>query len=244
MSTFKPLELDSDLVDELWRSPIAQAVERVASRQTHPVTHAAFEEVPWHLFGIPQAGRSQITVRTPFLDNDIVALAYRAPAQLRRSSRTALRLIRQNSPSLSGVPTDRGLAWPGPTWHSSARRVASSVTFKLDYWHKEGLPSALSMTEPWFSALDALGLLGLHKFLPYRRWFRHECAAYVADVVADVRKRHMPFWNSQFLATLADDHVRGRHNRLRELNAVLTLEAVDRLLIGNTTPTGTSHGLA
>ena len=118
------------------------------------------------------------------------------------------------------------------------RRLFCAVTFKLDYWHKEGLPSALSAGEPMLAALDSIGLLGLHKFLPYRRWFRQECAAYLAEVVADVRKRHMPFWAPDFLADVVNDHVRGRSNRLHELNAILTLEAVDRVLIGGASPAG------
>lgn len=244
MSTFKPIGLDAGLVDAAWQPALARATERVVQRQIHPVTHAAFEEIPWHLSGTLQAGRSQLTVRTPYLDNEIVALAYRASASLRHSTHPSMRLVHENAPALARVPTDRGLAWASPGWRSLPRRLFCAVTFKLDYWHKEGLPSALSATEPLFGVLDALGLLGLHKFLPYRRWFRRECAGYVAEVVADVRKRNMPFWTPAFLAGVVDDHVRGRANRLRELNAILTLEAVDRLLIGGVAPEGTSIGPA
>jgi asparagine synthase (glutamine-hydrolysing) len=244
MSTFKPIGLDAGLVDAAWQPALAHAAERVARHQAHPVTHAAFEEIPWHLSGTLQAGRSQLTVRTPYLDNEIVALAYRASASLRHSTHPSMRLVHENAPGLARVPTDRGLAWATPGWRSLPRRLFCAVTFKLDYWHKEGLPSALSATEPLFGALDSLGLLGLHKFLPYRRWFRRECAAYLADVVADVRKRQMPFWAPAFLAGVVDDHVRGRANRLRELNAILTLEAVDRLLISGAAPAGTPTELA
>jgi len=243
VSTFKPIGLDAGLVDAAWRPALAQAAERDARRRSHPVTHAAFEEIPWHLSGTLQAGRSQLTVRTPYLDNEIVALAYRASASLRHSTHPSMRLVHENASALARVPTDRGLAWATPGWRSLPRRLFCAATFKLDYWHKEGLPSALSATEPVFGALDALGLLGLHKFLPYRRWFRGECAAYLAEVVADVRKRNMPFWAPAFLAGVVNDHVRGRSNRLRELNAILTLEAVDRLLIRGAAPAGNSIGL-
>ena len=36
---------------------------------------------------------------------------------------------------------------------------------------------------------------------------------------------------SSFLESLASDHIRGRKNYVLELNAVLTLEAVERLLL-------------
>lgn len=236
MSTFKPVGMDFGLVDPAWNGALAQAAQRVAHDPAHPVTHAAFEEIPWHLSGSLQAGRSQLTVRTPFLDNEIVALAYRAPAHLRHSAHASLRLIHEHAPALAQIATDRGIAWQKPAWRSLPMRLFCAVTFKLDYWHKEGLPTALSHTDPLFSLLDAAGLLGLHKFLPYRRWFRHELAPYLAEVVNDSRTRNMPFWNKRFLDTVVDDHVKGRANRLRELHAILTLEAVDRLLIGTSTP--------
>lgn len=41
----------------------------------------------------------------------------------------------------------------------------------------------------------------------------------------------MGFWNSGFLMRLEADHVSGRKNYMREIDAVLTLEAVQRLLL-------------
>jgi asparagine synthase (glutamine-hydrolysing) len=69
------------------------------------------------------------------------------------------------------------------------------------------------------------------KYLHYRSWFRKELAEFINDVLVDARTRQMPFWNSSFLESLASDHIRGRKNYVLELNAVLTLEAVERLLL-------------
>ena len=57
-----------------------------------------------------------------------------------------------------------------------------------------------------------------------------ELAEFTNGVLVDVRTRQMPFWNSSFLGSLASDHIRGRKNYVLELNAVLTLGAVERLL--------------
>jgi hypothetical protein len=38
------------------------------------------------------------------------------------------------------------------------------------------------------------------------------------------------FWNSGFLETLAHQHINGCRNYVHEIDAVLTLDAVDRLL--------------
>ena len=69
-----------------------------------------FREIPSSLFGSLAAGRSQVTFRTPYLDNDLVSLAYRAPADARRSPDSALRLIGESDPRLGRIPTDRALS--------------------------------------------------------------------------------------------------------------------------------------
>jgi asparagine synthase (glutamine-hydrolysing) len=123
------------------------------------------------------------------------------------------------------------LVWGGGGPSFLMRRLFSEVTFKLDYLHKEGLPHWLSSLDPLIGSLSKCGLLGLHKFLPYRSWFRRELATYVSDVLSDPYTRLLPYWNSPFLASIVPDHVHGRKNYIREIHAVLTLEATERLLI-------------
>lgn len=231
MSTFRRSGPRSDLLDPELAQRVDAVVAEEQARTVHPVTHAAFEEVPWHLFGTLAVGRSQLSVRTPYMDNQVVELAYRAPPYLRRTPAPALRLIHDNDVDLAVLPTDRGVAWGPVGLHSRLRRLYCEVTFKLDYWHKEGLPDALAPFDAPLGFLSCLGLLGLHKFLAYRAWFRHELAPYTAQVIGDACRRGLPFWNGTALRTLVPEHVNGRRNHLRDIHAVLTLEAVDRMLI-------------
>jgi hypothetical protein len=75
--------------------------------------------------------------------------------------------------------------------------------------------------------------LGLHKFLRYPSWFQNECAAYVRDTVAAAKDRLDEFFDPGFLQTMAGEHVDRKRNNSSEINAVLTLEAVERLLFRN-----------
>jgi len=231
VSTFKPLGLQAQLLSESCAKSVATETQRAISGAAHPVTFAAFREIPCSLFGLLAAGRSQVTFRTPYLDNNLVALAYRAPASLRRSPRPALRLIERANPQLARIPTDRGELLGSSGLGYAFRRALGEVTFKLDYYRQEGLPTFLSAFNPLLSSLAPLGILGLHKYLPYRHWFRKELAPTVMERLSTERVREAPWWRKKAPEMCARAHISGRANHARELNAVLTLEAIDRLLL-------------
>jgi asparagine synthase (glutamine-hydrolysing) len=231
MSTFKPLALTPELFSPEYAPLIAASGRTSPGSTAHPVTFSAFREIPSSLFGSLAAGRSQVIFRTPYLDNDIVSLAYRAPIRARTSPDAALHLIGRAHPPLGRIPTDRGLIAGASGWSGVLRRLFAEVTFKLDYLHKEGMPHRLSGLDPVIDRLSHLGVLGLHKYLPYRRWFRKEASGYVNDVLTDPGTLRMPYWRKGSVATIAADHIGGRRNYVREINAVLTLEAADRLLV-------------
>ena len=92
------------------------------------------------------------------------------------------------------------------------------------------MPGFLAPIDPLFTMLGRTGFLGLHKFLPYRRWFQKELSARISEVFRPSHARGalvetgVPRWSAQ-------DHARGRKNYVSEINAVLTLEAIDRLIV-------------
>jgi asparagine synthase (glutamine-hydrolysing) len=138
--------------------------------------------------------------------------------------------VRNNNSVLSRIPTDRGYAGENQGLVYVLRRLLSEGTFKIDYYNSEGLPQRFSSFDSVFRRVSSsFGILGLHKYLPYRHWFRRELAEYINDKLTDARARQMPFWNSDFIGSMAKEHIRGRKNYACEINAVLTLEAVERL---------------
>jgi asparagine synthase (glutamine-hydrolysing) len=231
MSTFKPLGLASAMFQSDFAPIVASSARAIAAARDHPVTFAVFREIPSSLFGSLAAGRSQVIFRTPYLDNDIVSLAYRAPSHARQSPDSALHLIGRSHAGLGRIPTDKGVVVGGNGAIHALRRLFAEVTFKLDYLHKEGLPHRLSPLDPAIDGLSKFGVLGLHKYLPYRRWFRNELSAYVRQVLTDARTSRVSYWNRAFLTSIAEDHINGKRNYVREINAVMTLEAAERLLV-------------
>lgn len=232
VSTFKPIKLSSALFNPELTGALDSMTRLFSNGNTHPVTFAAFREIPFNLFGGLAASRSQVAFRTPYLDNEIVAMAYRAPESLRNSPLPAWRLVKANNGLLSSIPTDRQPSPNTPQPLTALKRLFSEATFKLDYLNNEGWPNWLSPFDSVFTRVtSSLKLVGLHKYLHYRRWFRRELVDYVKDVISSARTQQAPFWNRRFLEKMATDHVEGRHNYVSEINAVVTLEAVERLLL-------------
>lgn len=232
VSMFKPLGLSPRLMNPDLGYSVNSLTQAWSRNSQHPVTFTAFHEVPQKRFGTPAASRSQLTFRTPYLDNEIVALAYRAPESCRESPLMAWSLVEGNSQPLSRIPTDMGVLAKANGLGIAPRRILSKAVCKLDYLYAEGLPHWLSSFDRLFDLVDSRArLFGWHKFLHYRRWFRRELADYIAGTLKEVQtRRSSPFWNFGFLETLAHDHINGRRNYVHEIDAVLTLDAVDRLL--------------
>ena len=231
VSMFKPLPLSPRFVDPDLGELLNSLAKEWSRNSQHPITFTAFREIPQKRFGTPAASRSQLTFRTPYLDNEIVALAYRAPRSLQGSPLPAWSLVESNNPILSHIPTDMGVAGKGSGLAAAPRRILSKAVCKIDYLRTEGLPHNLSRLDSLFAQLSsALRIAGLHKFLSYRIWFQRELAVYVDGIIKDAQIRGSSLWNPRFLEHMASDHAAGHKNYVHEIDVVVTLEAVERLL--------------
>ena len=74
------------------------------------VSFAVFKQSPWNHYGILALEQTQLSLRTPFLDNDLVRTVFRAPESALASNEDSLRLIADGKRELLRIPTDRGVA--------------------------------------------------------------------------------------------------------------------------------------
>src|SRR6266566_9718700 len=140
VSMFKPLHFAHRLVNADLAEVVTSCTRRWSHDGEHPITFAAFHEIPEKRFAIPAASRSQVSFRTPYLDNEIVALAYQAPEFVPTSIDFTLSLIKASNPSLSKIPTDMGGIGEANQLAGASRRLFSKAVCKLDYLRNEGLP--------------------------------------------------------------------------------------------------------
>ncbi len=232
VSTFKPLGLPRNLIAGEIDQSVQQAKLSDQLKDTHPVTFAAFKETPWSLYGNLSAGRSLLNFRTPYLDNAFVKLAYQGPRQTAAALSNCCGIVRQNSPRLARIPTNRAYLGTARGINATLRQAFAKVTFKLDYINNEGFPNALSGIEQIYTAgLKRFGLLGLHKHLHYRSWFKDRLSNYVLDQTGDQQLQRLDFLDTAQVRKIAKEHVDGKKNHVETLNLVMTLQLIDQIFL-------------
>jgi asparagine synthase (glutamine-hydrolysing) len=212
-------------------SSVQQAVETYSSlRKQNPVTFAAFRQSPWYHHGILALEQSQLSVRSPFLDNDFVRTVFRAPqAYNSHGEDIRLRLISAN-PALAGFRTDRGIGGNGGSLSSAWARNWLEFTFKAEYAYDYGMPQWLTRMDHSVSPLHLERLfLGRHKLLHFRIWYRDQLAEYIRQMLLDSRTLKRPYLESKNVEAMVQGHLTGNRNYTTAIHKLLTLELVHRL---------------
>ncbi|MGE0704974.1 MAG: asparagine synthase-related protein, partial [Vicinamibacterales bacterium] len=233
VSTFKPRAPGAGLLDaDAARSADAAVGSFRDMRAGHPVTFAAFKEIPWNLYGRLAAAQSQLVLRSPYMDNALVELVYRAPAGSRETNEASLRLIAEMKPDLASIETDMAYGGRHASPVATLKRLSRYAQFKAEWYYNAGMPEwlarldrtrALRLFEPLF--------LGSHKIDHYRLWFQRQLKPYVQDLLTDARSRARPYLDPHGFERLVSAHATGRGNCLNDLNKVMTLELVHRQLL-------------
>jgi asparagine synthase (glutamine-hydrolysing) len=229
---FKPRALCPGLfATDFYRFGEEAALTYQAELQGNLQSFVAFKQAAWHLYPRLSIERSQIAIRSPYFDNEIVALAYQAPPECVGMD-PALRLIAEAAPALKQVGTDRAVRLnpvPGITW---AQHQLQEFTFKAEYAYDYGMPHWLARADRAVQFLHCERLfLGRHKFYHYRLWYRDEFAKFLKEVLLDGRARSRPYLDGAGLEDLVSRHTTGRGNYTTELHRLLTLELAQRQLV-------------
>ncbi len=197
------------------------------ARQVHPVTFVAFRQSPWHHFGVLGLEQTQVAVRSPYLDNDLVKTVYQAPGSVEVNEEGRLRLIREGNPVLARLRTDRSIGLG-----SVLSRGFLEFLFKAEYAYDYGMPQWIAQVDHWLAPLHLERLwLGRHKVFHFRVWYRDQLAPYVREMLLDSRSLSRPYLVPETVQTLVDGHLSGNRNYTTEIHRLLTLELVHRLFL-------------
>jgi asparagine synthase (glutamine-hydrolysing) len=229
---FKAVMPPLELFRPEFLSYVRQAEDTYAElRREHPLTFAAFRQSPWYHQGILSLESTQLTVRSPYLDNGIVQTIFREPKLNGRHGDIRLRLIRDGSPTLAALRTDRGIG--GSNRLASAfSRAYLEFTFKAEYAYDYGMPQWVAQVDHALAPLHLERLwLGRHKLSHFRVWYRDALSEYVREILLDRRTLSRPYLQPKAVEAMVNGHTRKGLNYTSMIHKLLTLELLQRLFL-------------
>jgi asparagine synthase (glutamine-hydrolysing) len=214
-------------------SVIHQAAQTYeSSLHENPVSFNVFKQSPWNHYGILALEQTQLSLRSPFLDNDLVQTVFRAPESALTNNEDSLHLIADGNRNLLRIPTDRGIAGERGRLSSTAYRGFLEFQFKAEYAYDMGMPQGVAKIDHLFSSLHLERLfLGRHKVFHFRVWYRDALAGYVRGMLLDPRSLGRPYIERKRLEEVVQGHLNGGRNYTNEIHKILSLELFHRLFI-------------
>jgi len=233
LRAFKPIAsprglFASDLLPHL--ASARQTYSRIVD--THPLVFAAFRQAPWHHYGLLALEQTQLSMRSPYLDNDLVRTLFRAPDAVAKNNDLRIRLVGDGNMTLRKIRTDMGFAGRGERFPGAILRYCHDFTFKADYAYNNGMPQWMAQIDHLLGPLHLERLfLGWHKYYHFRVWYRDALAGYLREMLLDSRTLSRPYWQKNNVEAMLLHHIKGDRNYTNEIHKVLSLELLHRLFI-------------
>jgi asparagine synthase (glutamine-hydrolysing) len=190
-----------------------------------PLTNYLLYEVPWLHSVDFMCEQLHLTSRIPYLDNDLVALMYRAPMGHRKDKEILSYLASAMENKSRGISTGlgfRGHIIMGLTHfnrfnNNLIRKAKSAFGAKIPPWH--------TMTQIPFSAMCQLD--------QFRSLYRDALSDYVKCILLDPGTIGRQYTNRKMVQKIVHKHVLGVWDYTKEIDRLLTLELIHKLFIEN-----------
>lgn len=230
---FKADYVSESIFDSSFAAMIRLAAETYAvEKEGHRLSFIAFRQVPWHHYCRFAGENCQLTIRSPYLDNELVPLAYQAPAGLLLHKQLALRYCSDLKPALAGAPTDRGMLDRPALVPERVYQLWKERWPRLEYYFDYGMPQWLAKTDRILSPFQLEKyFLGQQKFYHFRTWYRHQLAGTVREVLLDSATLRRSYLNARRVEQMVKAHTSGTGNYTTEIHKLLTAEMIERHLI-------------
>jgi asparagine synthase (glutamine-hydrolysing) len=236
---FKERSVDAGLIRAEFNGIVNQARETIKGvTASHPLSFLLFKEIPWWWNGFVIAESSQVAVRSPFLDNDLIEVLYQAPQQLPKKfgEKFEIDKIGKHLPDLLKLPTTGSYGGNVPVINKFVKK---------GIWFLITLDKLLLREKLPFKMTDKVGQLdamltkmhlnkiysGYHDFRRYRSWYRDELSEFIKDTLLSSKTLSRPYWDGDRLKRIVIDHTKGRKVFYREIRKVLQIEMIQRVLI-------------
>ncbi|MBL9201291.1 MAG: hypothetical protein JNL39_12340 [Opitutaceae bacterium] len=228
---FRPRAHDPALFTPEFFPHLASAAETYRNESAgHRLSFIAFKQVPWHHHARLAIEAAVLEPRSPFLDNALVALAYRTPFGWERSPVPALRATAAGNADFAAVSTDRAVRLRPVPVLGAIEHCWQEFTAKAEYAWDYGMPQALvRATRPFQAWHVERVFLGRHKFYHFRSWYRDELSSHLGSLNLEF-DRLPPCYAAEKPRRLVEAHTTGSENRTLDLHRMLTLHFINRQL--------------
>jgi asparagine synthase (glutamine-hydrolysing) len=191
------------------------------------LTRVVTEEIPWHEHARVAVEQSQLVLRTPYMDNDLVKLMYQAPNGSRAAGDLQERYVRERAPEFARSITNMGRFTTRNRLVTKLAYYLFWALFKVEYIYLYATPHWAtrldSKLERWH--LERL-LSGRQKWEGYRIWLKTAFAPFLRDMLSDSKADYTRFFDYKTVLQMVERHTAGTHNYLEELNKVLTVQLI------------------
>jgi asparagine synthase (glutamine-hydrolysing) len=191
------------------------------------------KQLPWHHYNRYKLESSQVVVYSPFIDNDIVDVVFRAPYEIRQNpNNIRSRLYHEGNSILADIPTDLGYKYDDASLLRRLNTLFYNFTFKAEYAYDHGMPNWLAIIDFIFKPIHLEKIfLGRHKFHHFRVWYRDIFSDYIKEILLDKKTLNRPFINKNAVKRIVLRHTKGIANHTFEIHQLLTMELIYRQLI-------------
>lgn len=230
---FKPSALALGIFQPELTAHITAAHETYARiADIHPLSFSAFRQTAWHHSSLFALEQSQVSQRSPFLDNDVVRTSFRAPASVAENNIARLRLIADGNSTLRQIRTDIGVGGRNEFFPGAIVRRYQNFTFKAEYAYDHGMPQWVARIDHALSPFRLERLfLGRHKYYHFRVWYRDALSKYVQEILLDPSTLSRPYLDRKAVENIVHGHLNCGRNYTTEIHTLLSIELLHRLLI-------------
>jgi asparagine synthase (glutamine-hydrolysing) len=230
---FRPQRIEKDVFNVEVANSVEQArVTYVEESRGDRHSFIAFKQMPWYHFARSTLEKSQLVVRSPYLDNDLVELSFQAPHDRRTNFDLNLKLVADGNSELARIPTDRGIQYGANKLFNRLRRSSKQFLAKAEYAYDYGMPPWLARVDRWLSPLKLeRAFLGRQKFYHFRTWYRRPLANFVRELLLDGQTLARPWLNRRRVEDVVTSHVKGYANHTLLIHKLLSVELIHRTLL-------------
>jgi len=198
----------------------------------HPLTRVIREEIGWHEYSRMSLEQIFLTMRTPYMDNRLVSLMYRAPAGTRETGDLQEDYVKRFAPEFGAFVTNLGRFASRNSFVTKMAYYPFWALFKVEYTYLYATPHWMTRLDTLFSGLHLERIFGgRQKWEGYRLWLRDEWGGFVKDTLLNPNAAYTNYLDFGAVAGMVNQHVAGTHNHLQTINRALTVQLLHETLI-------------